>query len=96
MYVGKWACSACLTKGKIIASTPSTKQVLVIEDDTNDNKMDIVPITSVEEDTTMITVTTITSVSSVEVMPIVSAPRCVMNPNIVTGFIFYVLIENGV
>lgn len=72
-----------------MASLTSTKQVLVIEDeDGNDNKMDIVPIitSSEQQDTTMVTVTTTTaSTTSVEVMPIPSAPRRVMDPNGVQG-----------
>ena len=69
-----------------MASLTSTKQVLVIEDeDGNDNKMDIVPIITLQ-DTTIVTVTTTTaSATAVEVMPVPSAPRRVMDPNAVQG-----------
>lgn len=88
-FSGKWACSACLGKGKTVASLSSTKQVLVIEDeDGNDNKMDIVPVVSSSEQqgTAMVTVTTtITPITAVEVLPVPSAPRRVMDPNVVQG-----------
>lgn len=86
--LGKWVCSACLAKGKSVASTSSTKQVLVIDDDRSDNKMDIsVPVTlsQVDKDVTMVNVTAITTVPTVEATPVVTAPRRVIEPNAVIG-----------
>ncbi|XP_066916355.1 uncharacterized protein [Clytia hemisphaerica] len=81
---GKWACATCISKGKSVTSTSSTKQVLVIDDNdgsvgsSNDTK-DELP-TPQSSDDTMIAVNSITTVSSMEVMPIVSAPRRAVDP----------------